>query len=60
MYKCPHEDYGVWNLEECLIGAILDKTQECGEQVALRSRGDSRLSQALNSPSVDFTGPNAP
>ena len=23
MYKCPHEDCGVWNHEERLVGAIL-------------------------------------
>lgn len=26
MYKCPNEDCGMWNHEECLIDAILDKT----------------------------------
>jgi BAH domain len=26
MYKCPHEDCGMWNHEECLVDAILDKT----------------------------------
>ena len=26
MYKCPHEDCGMWNHEECLIDAILDRT----------------------------------
>jgi len=40
MYKCPHEDYGVWNLEECLIGAILDKTYK---SVANRPRFGSQM-----------------
>ena len=26
MYKCPHEDCGMWNHEECLVEARLDKT----------------------------------
>ena len=26
MYKCPSEDCGMWNHEECLVDAILDKT----------------------------------
>jgi hypothetical protein len=26
MYKCPSEDCGMWNHEECLVEAILDKT----------------------------------
>ena len=26
MYKCPHEDCGMWNHEECLVDEILDKT----------------------------------
>ena len=28
MYKCPHEDCGMWNHEECLVDAILDKKYE--------------------------------
>jgi hypothetical protein len=28
IYKCPHGDCGMWNHEECLVDAILDKKYE--------------------------------
>jgi hypothetical protein len=46
IYKCPHGDCGMWNHEECLVDAILDKKYEkLVEESGPAANGTERATQ---------------